>query len=126
MENFQLAPSFFHIQLNLIWTILHVHLRSKEESGGLQYYISLLGRVRLGTEHPDYCTLVSFATQVLVRHIMLYWETVCGTSLSSLAKAKHSPEEMKAFAIVIYHKYISSHALDQITGQSADSQDSVL
>ncbi|KAG1898293.1 uncharacterized protein F5891DRAFT_955742 [Suillus fuscotomentosus] len=126
MENFQLAPGFFHVQLNQIWAILHVHQGSIEESGGLQYYISLLGRVRLGTEYPDYHTLVSFATQVLVRHITLYWETICGMSLSSLAEARHSPEEMKAFAMEIYHKYILSHALDQITGQSVDSQDSVL
>lgn len=42
----------------------------------MQYYILLLGRVRLGAEHPDYHTLVSFTTQILIGHILLYWEMV--------------------------------------------------
>jgi hypothetical protein len=111
MENFQLAPGLFHAQLNLIWAILHVHRGSLEEIGGLQYYIALLGRVRLGAEHPDYRTLVSFSTQVLVGHLLLYWETISGMSLTALAERKCTAEEIKAFAIKIYHTYISASAI---------------
>ncbi|KAG2047582.1 hypothetical protein BDR06DRAFT_897087, partial [Suillus hirtellus] len=127
MENFQLAPGLFHAQLNLIWAILHIHRGSLEEIRGLQYYISLLDRVRLGAEHPDYHTLVSLATQVLVGHILLYWEIVSGMSLAALADRKSTAEELKVFASKIYHTYVSAHAVEDVSGQpDPEIQDRVL
>jgi hypothetical protein len=127
MENFQLAPGLFHAQLNLIWAILHIHRGSLEEIGGLQYYISLLGRVRLGAEHPDYRTLISLATQVLVGHILLYWEIVSGMSLAALADRKSTAEELKVFASKIYHTYVSARAVEDVSGQpDPEIQDRVL
>ncbi|KAG0692099.1 hypothetical protein DFH29DRAFT_818237 [Suillus ampliporus] len=126
MENFQLAPSFFHVQLNLIWAILHVHCGSIEDTGGMQYYISLLGRVRLGAEHPDYRTLVSFTMQVLVGNTLLYWETVSKTCLTALAEAKPTFREMKSLTTNIYHTYVSSSAPHQISGVDSESEDSIL
>ncbi|KAG2155303.1 uncharacterized protein EDB93DRAFT_1080421 [Suillus bovinus] len=127
MENFQLAPGLFHTQLNLIWAILHIHQGSLEEIGGLQYYISLLDRVRLGAEHPDYRTLVSLATQVLVGHILLYWEIVSGMSLTALADRKSTAEELKVFATKIYHTYVSARAVEDVSGQpDLEMQDRVL
>ncbi|KAG0694633.1 hypothetical protein DFH29DRAFT_815093 [Suillus ampliporus] len=115
-----------HIQLNLIWAILHIHHGSIEDAGCMQYYISLLGRVRLGAEHPDYRTLISFATQILVGHVLLYWETVSKRRLAALAEAKPTFEEMKSFATNIYHTYISSRALHEISGVDPESEDGVL
>ncbi|KAG2741582.1 hypothetical protein P692DRAFT_20751011, partial [Suillus brevipes Sb2] len=100
---------------------------SLEEIGRLQYYISLLGRVRLGAEHPDYRTLVSLATQVLVGHILLSWEIVSGMSLAALADRKSTAEELKVFATKICHTYVSAHAVKDVSGQpDSEIQDRVL
>jgi hypothetical protein len=106
MSNFQLGIGFFHCQLNLLWAILHVHRGVVDDAGSLQFYISLLHKVRLGTENPDYHTLRSFTQQVLFGHILLYWETESGCSLDSLASSKPNPALLKDMAQKIFNKYI--------------------
>jgi hypothetical protein len=108
--------------------IKQFHSGSLEEIGGLQYYISLLGSVRLGAEHPDYRTLVSLATQVLVGHILLYWEIISGMSLAALADRKSiAAEELKVFTTNICHTYVSTHAVEDVSGQpDSEIQDGVL
>ncbi|KAG1860249.1 hypothetical protein DFJ58DRAFT_619274, partial [Suillus subalutaceus] len=77
-------------------------------------------------EHPDYCTLVSFATQVLIGNTFLYWETVSKTCLAALTEAKPTFREMKSFATSIYHTYVSSSALHQILVVDPENEDSIL
>jgi hypothetical protein len=57
MSCFQCAISWFHGQLNFIWALLHIHRGAGEQIGSLQFFIILLGKVRLGTEKPDFNTL---------------------------------------------------------------------
>ena len=64
-EVLQLGFGLFHLCMNFIWVILHVHRGSLEQPGSLTYFFSLLDKTRLGGEHPDYHTLHSALTQVL-------------------------------------------------------------
>jgi hypothetical protein len=126
MSNFQLGIGFFHCQLNLLWAILHVHRGVVDDAGSLQFYISLLHKVRLRTENPDYHTLRSFTQQVLFGHILLYWETESGCSLDSLASSKPNPALLKDMAQKIFNKYICESALKAASGIPGETEDTAL
>ena len=72
-EVFQLGFGLFHLCMNLIWVILHVHRGSLDQPGSLTYFFSLLDKARLGGDHPDYHTLHSVLTQVLHGLLLNAW-----------------------------------------------------
>jgi len=82
----------------------------------LQFYIAVLEKVRLGTEKPDYHTLRSFTSQVLFGHILLFWETITGTSTANFAKSKPSASTLRNYAVQIMDQYVSAAALDHTRG----------
>ncbi|KAF9234843.1 hypothetical protein BU15DRAFT_78605 [Melanogaster broomeanus] len=73
LQTLQLGFGLFHLCMNLIWTLLHVHRGSINQVGSLSYFFALLDRTRLGCEHPDYHTLLSTLLQILRGIIMSAW-----------------------------------------------------
>ena len=69
-EVFQLGFGLFHLCLNLVWALLHVHRGSLNQTGSLTYFFALMEKTRLGGEHPDYHTLLSALTQILDRILL--------------------------------------------------------
>ena len=61
-EVFQLSFGLFHLCLNLVWALLHIHRGSLAEPGSLTYFFALLDKTHLGGEHPDYHTLLAALT----------------------------------------------------------------
>ena len=65
-ELFQLTFGIFHLVMNLLWAILQTHRGTLQQTGSLTHFFAILEKTRLGSEHPDYHTLLSALTQVLV------------------------------------------------------------
>jgi hypothetical protein len=126
MSNFQLGIGFFHCQMNLLWALLQIHRGAVDDIGSLQYYISLLQKVRLGQVHPDYHTLRSFVQQVLFGNIHLYWELESGLDLKAFAASKPTPDILKLIAQRIVDRFISVQALDSASGIPGDTEDTAL
>lgn len=62
---FQLGFGLFYFCMNLIWALLHVHQGSLHQTGSLTYFFTLMEKVHLGADHPDYHTLLAALSQVL-------------------------------------------------------------
>ena len=63
-ECLQLGIGLFHLGLNLIWVILHVHRGTQNQEGSLAYWFTILEKTRLGSAHPDYHTLLATLQQI--------------------------------------------------------------
>ncbi|KAJ7817335.1 hypothetical protein B0H13DRAFT_1922959 [Mycena leptocephala] len=107
LEQLQPAPGAFHTELNLSWMLLKVHRGDGADLGSLQYFIGLLTKVRLGSDHPDFETLVSLLTQVLTGVMLHYWEIETGMSITQLANSKPTASRLLEIAGTIFHKYAS-------------------
>ena len=70
---FQLGFGLFHLCMNLIWALLHVHRGSLYQMGSLTYFFALMEKARLSADHPDYHTLLAALTQVLEGIILAGW-----------------------------------------------------
>ena len=92
--------------MNLIWALLHVHRGSISEPGSLSYFFALLDRSRLGSEHPDYHTLLVTLMQILDGIILNAWKVECGhPSLSVFAASDPTPNELCDIAEKIMHNH---------------------
>ncbi|KAF8132995.1 hypothetical protein EV363DRAFT_1583268 [Boletus edulis] len=104
----QLGFGLFHLCMNLIWALLHVHRGSISEPGSLSYFFALLDRSRLGSEHPDYHTLLSTLMQILDGIVLNAWKAECGhSSLSTLAASNPTPTELCNIADKILHNHVT-------------------
>jgi hypothetical protein len=121
MSCFQCAIGWFHTQLNFIWALLHMHRGAGEQIGSLQFFIILLGKVRLGKEKPDFNTLRSLATQVLSGNILTYWKSVTGLPLSKFATTKPNIDQLLKHAQKIYDVWVSDSALRSAAGIPGDA-----
>ena len=65
IQCFQLAPGLFHILMNLLWALPHVHRGSVNSTGSLAYWFSVLDRKRLSSSQLDFHTLRSSLFQIL-------------------------------------------------------------
>ncbi|KAJ7356524.1 hypothetical protein DFH08DRAFT_921976 [Mycena albidolilacea] len=98
-EIFQLGFGLFHLCLNLVWAILHVHRGKINEVGSLSYFFSLMEKVRLGNEQPNYHTLLAALMQILDGLLLNAWLQECGfASLQLFAESKPSPEKLREIA----------------------------
>ncbi|KAH9011587.1 hypothetical protein EDB84DRAFT_1590667 [Lactarius hengduanensis] len=98
-EVFQLGFGLFHLCLNLVWALLHVHRGSLDQTGSLAYFFALLEKTRLGGDHPDYHTLLSALTQILDGILLNAWRTESGYSdLAEFAGTEPSAEELLGLA----------------------------
>ncbi len=129
-EVFQLGFGLFHLCLNLVWALLHVHRGSLGDTGSLTYFFALLEKTRLGNEHPDYHTLLAALTQIFDGLILNAWRTKCvGKQLSHFAASQPSSAEL----LEIAGKIILQHATPMETvskekqsmGDSADEEERV-
>ncbi|KIJ05902.1 hypothetical protein PAXINDRAFT_20870 [Paxillus involutus ATCC 200175] len=106
LQILQLGFGLFHLCMNLIWALLHIHRGSINQVGSLSYFFALLDRTRLGCEHPDYHTLLSTLLQILRGIIISAWTTECGhTSLAAFALSNPSPDDLLKIAdqILVNH-----------------------
>ena len=129
-EVFQLGFSLFHLCLNLVWALLHVHRGSLAESGSLTYFFALLEKTRLGGEHPDYHTLLAALTQILDGLILNAWRMECNCkSLFEFAATRPCSEDLLNMAGTIIQRYATpmqklegdKTAEDSDSGDEADS-----
>ena len=67
----------FHLLLNLILGLLHVHYGTINVPGGLAFYFALLKKVQLDEEHPDFHTLLTALTQILDSLLLNAWRQEC-------------------------------------------------
>ncbi|KAJ7226521.1 hypothetical protein C8J57DRAFT_1585489 [Mycena rebaudengoi] len=105
-EIFQLGFGLFHLCLNLVWAILHVHRGSVNEEGSLSYFFALMEKTRLGSDQPDYHSLLAALTQVLDGLLLNAWKRECGfSSLELFAESKPRPEKLREIATRILDNY---------------------
>jgi hypothetical protein len=91
---FQLGFGLFHLCMNLIWALLHIHRGSLHQYGSLTYFFVLMEKVRLGADHPDYHTLLAALTQVLEGIILAAWLDELEGDLSGFAKTNPSTKDL--------------------------------
>ncbi|PPR05788.1 hypothetical protein CVT26_010162 [Gymnopilus dilepis] len=103
-EIFQLGFGTFHLIMNLIWNVLSVHRGTVQQEGSLSYFFSVLQKKRLGSDHPDYHTLLTALTQVLEGLILNAWRQECGP-LQEFAASNPAPEFLLQKAYEIADKY---------------------
>jgi hypothetical protein len=108
-EIFQLAPGVFHLVMNLIWALLHIHRGNLHQHGSLSHLFAVLEKVRLGADRPDYHTLLAALMQILHGFILNAWRAEIhiqfGGSLHDFAKSNPSAQEILASAREIVKKY---------------------
>jgi len=126
-EVFQLGFGLFHLCLNLVWALLHVHRGSLGDTGSLTYFFALLEKTRLGNEHPDYHTLLAALTQIFNGLILNAWRTRCGyTSLTEFAASKPCAENILTMAETIIQEYATplkeNTEKDKTEDESADEE----
>ena len=90
---FQLGFGLFHLCMNLIWALLHVHRGSLHQIGSLTYFFALMEKARLGAEHPDYHSLLAALTQILEGVILGAWLDELG-DLANFAETKPSAQDL--------------------------------
>ena len=109
IQCFQLAPGLFHMLMNLLWAILHVHRGSINCTGSLAYWFSVLDRKRLSSPQPDFHTLRSSLFQILDGLLLACWTTELNKrghpSFASFAASQPSPGELHEIATEIVSSY---------------------
>jgi hypothetical protein len=104
---FQLAIGLFHLCLNLVWALLHVHRGHINSQGSLSHWFAVLEKTRLGAQHPDYHSLLSALMQILDGLILNAWRVQCGfPSLAQFVKSNPKPEDLLSIA----EKILMEHA----------------
>ena len=105
-EVFQLGFGLFHLCLNLVWALLHVHRGSLNQTGSLTYFFALMEKTRLGGEHPDYHTLLSALTQIMDGILLNAWICESGhRDLGQFAATEPLPSDLLSVAGNIMKKY---------------------
>ena len=108
LQFIQLGFGLFHLCMNLIWAVLHVHRGSIGEPGSLSFFFTILDRTCLGCEHPDYHTLLSTLMQILKGIVLNAWRAECGEpSLAAFAASNPSPEKLCEIA----DRILKNHAV---------------
>jgi hypothetical protein len=106
LQFIQLGFGLFHLCLNLVWALLHVHRGSVHQLGSLSYFFALLDRTRLGCEHPDYHTLLSTLMQILQGLILNAWREECGhPTLAAFASSNPTAQQLLDIADEILIKH---------------------
>ena len=124
-EIFQLGFGLFHLCLNLVWALLHIHRGSLAELGSLTYFFALLEKTRLGGEHPDYHTLLAALTQILDGLILNAWRLECNCkTLFEFAASRPSVDDLLNMAGTIIQRYATPMPKgNKTTTENSDSGD---
>ncbi|KAJ7740399.1 hypothetical protein B0H16DRAFT_1324510 [Mycena metata] len=98
----QLGIGLFHLCLNLIWGILHVHRGHASIDGSLSHLFVILEKTRLGSPHPDYHSLLAALMQILDGLLLDAWRLECGfPTLAAFAASNPSPQKLLELADTI-------------------------
>ena len=95
----------------------------------MAYFFALLEKVRLGSDHPDYHTLLAAFTQIFDGLVLNAWRTQCRyKSLSDFAASAPSPERLLNMAETIVREYTTplnelNIEKENTEGQGDDSDD---
>jgi hypothetical protein len=100
---FQLGFGLFHLCMNLVWALLHMHNGSLNQTGSLNYFFAVMEKARLGAEHPDYHTLFAALSQILEGIILNAWRDELG-NLRDYAKTNPSAEDLLLHAKKILNR----------------------
>jgi hypothetical protein len=110
-EVFQLGFGLFHLCLNLVWALLHVHCGTLNQTGSLTYFFALMEKTRLRCDHPDYHALLSALTQVLDGILLNAWRCKSGYhELGLFAATEPLAEDLIKMAGDIMRKYATPMA----------------
>jgi hypothetical protein len=90
---FQLGLGLFHLCMNLVWALLHIHHGSLSQTGSLTYFFALMEKAQLGADHPDYHTLFAAMSQILEGIVLDAWRDELG-SLKGYAKTKPKAQDL--------------------------------
>ncbi|KAI0055930.1 hypothetical protein BV25DRAFT_1814987, partial [Artomyces pyxidatus] len=105
---FQLAVGLFHLCLNLVWTLLHIHRGTVLDLGSLTHFFALMQKTQLGATHPDYHTLLAALSQILDGLLLEAWrQTSSCDDLSDYAETMPPPEQLIDLASCIIDNYAS-------------------
>jgi hypothetical protein len=105
---FQVSIGLFHMLLNLIWALLLKHRGSVHEHGSLANFFVLLDKKRLGSQHPDFHTLLATLMQILDGLILEAWrQKTASSSLSEYSRQKPTPAAIQTTAQEIVDDYAS-------------------
>ncbi|KAH9036583.1 hypothetical protein EDB85DRAFT_1833446, partial [Lactarius pseudohatsudake] len=107
-EIFQLGFGSFHLTMNLLWCVLETHQGTLNQMGSLTHLFAVLEKTHLGSEHPDYHTLLAALTQILHGLILNVWRNKCDyPSLRDFAHVEPTPGDLLNCARRIVKKYAS-------------------
>ena len=70
---FQPEPGLFHMLMNLLWALLHIHRRYINSTGSLACWFSVLDRKPFSSSQPDFYTLRISLFQILDRLLLTCW-----------------------------------------------------
>ena len=109
IQCFQLAPGLFHMLMNLLWAVLHVHRGSINSTGSLAYWFSILDRKRLSSPQPDFHTLCSSLFQILDGLLLVCWSVESikrgHPDFASFGASQPSLDELREIATDIISLY---------------------
>ena len=114
-----LGFGLFHLCMNLIWALLHVHRGSLAATGSLSYFFTLMDKKWLNAEHPDYHTLLSALTQILDGILLNAWQHESGhQDLANYAATKPTAENLLEMA----SKILSTHGSPIIRPEFSEAE----
>ena len=90
--------------MNFIWALLQTHWGSINDLGSLSQFFAILEKVQLGSDKPDYHTLLAVLTQILEGLILNVWRIECG-NLDAYASSNPSAENILAKSHSILKNY---------------------
>lgn len=106
VQCFQLAIGLFHLCLNLVWTLLHIHRGSISSVGSLTYWFAILEKTRLGCQHPDYHSLLAAMMQILDGLLLDCWRMQSGfDTLAQFTESKPSADTLVNIADSILRQH---------------------
>ncbi|KAF8432017.1 hypothetical protein L210DRAFT_3414872, partial [Boletus edulis BED1] len=107
LQFLQLGFGLFHLCMNLLWALLHVHQDAINQIGSLSFFFALVDRTRLSGNHPNYHTLLAMLLQILKGIIVMSaWKVKCGhPSLLAFAELNSTPSDLLSIA----DKILKSH-----------------
>ncbi|KAJ7580878.1 hypothetical protein C8J56DRAFT_867146 [Mycena floridula] len=121
---FQLGMGLFHLIMNLIWGINKKYAGSVRETGTLRYYFSLMDKVRLSGDKPDYHALLATLEQILDGLLLHAWILECGhASFDAFANSKPTSQQLLHIAerILLNHASPSSSTLSNSASSIHDT-----
>ena len=99
----------FHLLLNLIWGLLHIHYGAINILGSLAFYFALLEKVQLGGDHSDFHILLTALTQILDGLLLDAWRQECAldgfADFSTFSASEPTADRLLEYAHCILQKY---------------------